>query len=225
MSTPWAELDERAWQLYAGVHRLLLRLAGQVSDEVLTGARTMLAQGDLAYLPDTVTMAAAEHGVPLAAREVGVLRELLAAIGPGGEPAAVDQVTISDADPVPVHRFFPDSADPVRVPAGADLSAGDADDAVFDLTDQLVTDALSEHQGVVTVLRAWRSGPLRRRRVYLAEVEPGVPAWEVALEAQTELAAMGERDPQVEVYWRGEEPPPYQRAARDAAVVLWRAAT
>lgn len=227
MSAGWGELDDRAWHLYAGVHRLLLRLAGQVSDEVLTGARAMLAQGDLSYLPDTLTMAAVEHGAPLTVWEVGILRDLLVALGIDAEPAAMDRVAIADVVPAGVHRFFPDAADPVRVPAGLDLSDGVPAEfgrleGLFDLTDQLVTDALGQHSGVVGVWRAWRSGPVRRRRVYLAEVEPGVPVWKLTLEAQTELAQSGERDPQVEVYWYGDELPPYQRAARDGAVLLWR---
>ena len=62
--------DERVERIFRGVHRLLLRLAGRVPDELLTHARSMLAEGDLPYLPDTLTGAAAVlrsgtgHGAP-----------------------------------------------------------------------------------------------------------------------------------------------------------------
>ncbi|GAA3544923.1 hypothetical protein GCM10022419_026440 [Nonomuraea rosea] len=246
MSAEWAELDDGAWQLYGGLHRLLLRLAGRVPDELLTRARTMLAVGDLSYLPETVTMAALEYGVPLTAQELGLLREVFTALGIEGEPAGIDRVPTTDptpdapptnaidrvnaADPAPAtgHRFSPDLAEPPRIPAGLDLTDGvpvelaDLEDELFDLHDHLVVDALSEHTGVVAVLRAWRSGPGGRRRVYLAEVDPGVMAWELTLEAQTELRQLGEDDPQAEVYWTGDDLPPYHRAARAAATVLWK---
>jgi hypothetical protein len=271
VSAEWAELDDGAWQLYGGLHRLLLRLAGQVPDELLTRARTMLAVGDLSYLPETVTMAALEYGVPLTPQELGLLREVFTALGIEGEPAGIDRVPTADttpdatppanaadpenasdpadtADPENAadaanathpenaagptlatgHRFSPDSAEPSRIPAGLDLTDGvpvelaDLEDELFDLHDHLVVDALSEHTGVVAVLRAWRSGPEGRRRVYLAEVDPGVMAWELTLEAQTELRQLGEDDPQAEVYWTGDDLPPYHRAARAAATVLWK---
>ncbi|MEU4538714.1 hypothetical protein AB0G15_28080 [Streptosporangium sp. NPDC023825] len=228
MSAGWAELDDRAWRLYGGVHRLLLRLAGQLPDELITRARTMLAEGDLAYLPDTVTIAAAEAGVGLTAQEVGVLREVFVALGLEGEPTAADEITLTTTTPATGHIFSPDSARPARVPAGLDLTDGvpgevaDLEDDLFDLTDHLVVDALSENAGVVAVRRAWRDGSGERRRVYLVEVDPGVPAWELALEGQKEAAQMGESDPQVEVYWSGDDLPPYHRSAIEAAILLWR---
>lgn len=237
MSADWAELDDGAWRLYGGVHRLLLRLAGQVPDELLTRARTMLAVGDLSYLPETLTTAALEYGVPLTSQELGLLREVFVALGIEGEPAGIDRVATTDTTPdatpatdasAPEHRFSPDSAEPPRIPAGLDLTEGvpaevaGLEDELFDLHDHLVVDALSEHTGVVAILRAWRSGSEGRRRIYLAEVDPGVMAWELTLEAQTELRQLGENDPQVEVYWTGDDLPPYHRAARAAATVLWR---
>ncbi len=54
------------------------------------------------------------------------------------------------------------------------------------------------------------------------EVDPGVPAWEAALEGQTEAEQLGENDPRVEVYWSGDDLPPYHRAAIEAAALLWR---
>ncbi|GAB2958937.1 hypothetical protein ACFMQL_11265 [Nonomuraea fastidiosa] len=230
MSTPWGALDDRAWRLYAGVHRLLIRLAGRLPDEVVTRARTMLAAGDLAYLPDMLTLAAAENGVSLTAGDLDLLRDVLAALGLDGEPAGAAAVPPQDGTEAPGYAFSPDSVRPPRIPPGLDLSSGvppesaDLEDDLFDLTDHLVVDALSERAGVVTVRRAWRAtldGSGAPHRVYLAEVDPGVAAWELTAEAQTEMDQMDEPDPQVEVYWTGDDLPPYHRAALTAAVLLW----
>ncbi|MFC7647391.1 hypothetical protein ACFQX6_47885 [Streptosporangium lutulentum] len=119
MSAEWAELDDRARQLYGGVHRLLLRLASQLPDELITRARTMLAEGDLAYLPDAVMIAAAEGGVGLTAQEVGVLREVFAALGLEGEPTAADEVTLTTSTPVTGHTFSPRRSGPRACPPGS----------------------------------------------------------------------------------------------------------
>lgn len=222
MRVDWAELDERAWRLYSGAHRLLLRLAGQVPDELITRARTMLARGDLSYVPDTVTMAAVENEVALTAEEVAVLREMLAALGGDGDPTGADAVAITTVTPATGHGFSPDAAHGLDLTDGVPGEFADLEDELFDLTDHLVADALSERAGVVEVRRAWRADPGGPRRVYLAEVDPGVPAWELTLEAQAELLEMDEPDPQVEVYWTGDALPPYHRSAHAAATVLWR---
>ncbi|MDR8412963.1 hypothetical protein MTP10_30050 [Nonomuraea sp. 3-1Str] len=60
------------------------------------------------------------------------------------------------------------------------------------------------------------------RRVYLAEAAPGVPAWDLTVDAQRELVQMGMDSPQVEVYWSGDDLPPYHRTARTGAALLWR---
>ncbi|WP_326633869.1 hypothetical protein OIE67_49925 [Nonomuraea fuscirosea] len=224
----WAELDDRGLRLYTGLHRMLLRLAGQLPDELISRARALLAEGELAYLPDAVTIAAAEAGVALTAGEIEVLREVFTALGLDGEPAAAGEVTLTTTTPATGHTFSPDSVRPPRVPAGIDLSGGvpgelaELEDDLFDLTDHLVVDALSERPGVVAVRRAWRDGSPGPRRVFLVEVDPGVPAWEAALEGQTEAEQLGESDPRVEVYWTGDDLPPYHRAAIEAAALLWR---
>ncbi|MCG5220953.1 hypothetical protein [Streptosporangium sp. KLBMP 9127] len=237
MSAEWAELDEEAWRVFGGMHLLLLRLAGQVPDDLLTHVRTMLAVGDLAALPDAVSVAAVEFGVPLTAAEVELLRRVPVVLGiGGGEPVGVDQVTIGDAGPEVGHRFAPVPPHVLaragtRIPAELDLTGAppadlaDLADELRDLTDDLVADALAEHGGVVAVWRTWRFGPQGppdgARRVYLAEVEPGVRAWEVTLAAQRELLQMDEDSPQVEVYWTGDDLPPYHLAARAATTLLW----
>ncbi|MGW0810748.1 hypothetical protein [Nonomuraea sp. NPDC002799] len=213
-----AEQEETVKRILAGLHRLLLRLAGRVPDEFLFHARSMLAEGDLAYLPDTLSGAAAGLAVSLTPADAGVLRDVLVAFGAGEEPAAMERVPSCAIVPETGHRFAPAAPDLTGGPA--DVSAGPAD-----LMDALVVDALTEHDGVIAVWRAWRFGsggrPQDGRRVYLAEVEPGVPAWELTMDAQRELVLMEVDSPQVEVYWAGDDLPPYHRTARAAATPLW----
>ncbi|MFC7649921.1 hypothetical protein ACFQX6_63490 [Streptosporangium lutulentum] len=118
MSAEWAELDDRTWQLYSGVHRMLLRLV-RLPDELITRARAMLAEGDLSYLPDAVTIAAVEGGVPLTAEEVEVLREVFTVLGLEGEPTASGEVTLTTTTPATGHTFSPDSVRPPRVPSAS----------------------------------------------------------------------------------------------------------
>jgi hypothetical protein len=247
VAAEWPEMDEGGWRVFGGLHRLLLRLAGRVPDEWLTHTRRLLCEGDTIYLPDTVTGGVAQLGVPLMATEVELLHYVMEALGsPGEELAAVEHVSISDVTPATDHRFYP--APPVilasvgtRMPASLDLTGGDSDDLrdlpddlpdhadlsgeLTDQTDQLVVDALAETAGVVGVWRAWRFGPggppKDGRPVYLVEVDPGVRAWDVAHDAQGELAGEGEESPQVEVYWTGDDLTPYHRAARAGSALLW----
>jgi hypothetical protein len=48
-------------------------------------------------------------------------------------------------------------------------------------------------------------------------------AWDIAGNVQRSLERRGAVDPQVEVFWTGEELPPYHRAALAGAALLWQA--
>ena len=76
MADARAELGEQGWRFFSGMHELLLRVAGRVPDEWLTLMRGKLAGGDLAELPDHVSGAAVELGLPLTVGEVALLREI-----------------------------------------------------------------------------------------------------------------------------------------------------
>ncbi|MFI6501723.1 hypothetical protein [Nonomuraea typhae] len=206
MTADWADLDDEAWRVYGGLHRMLVRLAGQVPDDLLAHARSLLGSGEFDALPDIVTAAAAELGVSLTEGEMRLLRDIVTALGDDQPPTGADQVTVAEATPRTGHVFTPR-------PPGLDEDG--------DLTDDLVVDALSLHDGLVVVRRAWRSGVGRGRRVYLAEVDPGVRAWDLAAEGQAELAAMDDDAPQMEVFWTGDDLPPYHRAALAGSAVLW----
>ncbi|WP_329086222.1 hypothetical protein [Streptosporangium sp. NBC_01469] len=229
MAAESREPDEAVRRTFEGLHRLLLRLAGRVPDEFVSHARSMLAEGDLDYLPDALSGATAGLGVSLTMADAELLRDVLQALGGGENPAAMERTPISDVIPETGHLFAPALPEVLAsagtsVPAALDLE-GDLG-GLTDLTDDLVVDALIEHAGVVAVWRAWRFGPGEPpqawRRVYLAEVEPGIPAWELTMDAQRELVQMRVAAPQVEVYWSGDDLPSYHRRARTAATLLWR---
>ncbi|WP_406319535.1 hypothetical protein OHA77_19690 [Streptosporangium sp. NBC_01639] len=223
------EPDDAVRRIFEGLHRLLFRLGGRVPDEFVSHTRSMLAEGDLAYLPDTLSGATAGLGVSLTTADAEILRATLGEFGAGEEPATVRRIPISEVIPETDHLFvpaLPEAPASAGTPVPAAPDPEDARGGPTDLTDDLVVDALTEHAGVVAVWRAWRFGPGEppqdARRVYLAEVDPGTPAWDLAMDAQRELVQMGENAPQVEVYWSGDELPPYHRTARAAAALLWR---
>jgi hypothetical protein len=242
------ELGEE-WPLFVSVHRMLLRLAGQLPDEWLSHTRALFGGGDLRDVPEAVSGALAETGVTLTAAEVELLRRVLVALGdpPSDSPVRLDEVAVSEVTPATGHRFVPASPDLLavageRLPANLDLTGG-ASESLWDLPEDLahledladdLTDvkdsgaaiSLSYGGGTVGVWRAWRlgpdggDGPPVSRRVYLAEVDPGVPAWEVETEARRALRRDGEDFPQVEVYWTGDELAPYHRTALANAALL-----
>ncbi|MEV0698776.1 hypothetical protein AB0I53_12785 [Saccharopolyspora sp. NPDC050389] len=231
MTGEWAELDDEAWRIFAGLHRVLLRLAGRFPDELTTHARRMLGGGDLAYLPDTVLGSAAELGLSMPEADVELLRNTLAVMRIPGAPAGADQVRIATDTPATEHRFAPvrpelQAAAGDRIPPGLGLTGGapaelaDLAADLTDLADDLVVDGLSEQDGVVAIRRAWRLAPGLAAQVYLVEVAPHVRAWDLVLVAHRELAELGEEHSQVEVFWTGDDLPPYHRAAQAGSALL-----
>ncbi|TYB95960.1 hypothetical protein FXF53_23290 [Micromonospora sp. WP24] len=236
-----------ASQFFADVHRMLTRLAGRVPDEMLTRLRELFGSGDLRYLPDAVSVAAVELDVPLTPADRDLLAHILDVLDvPGGKPQLFDRVPVA-ADPSAVgpFRFLPVrpavlvEAGP-RVPPRLDLTGGDPDDltdlppelrSLADLANRLTDSSddtamvtLTIEPGVMGVWRAWRVGTdhdATGRPVYLAEVAPGVPAWDLAYDTQRSLAEDGDPAPQVEVWWTGDALPAYHRLALAGAALLW----
>ncbi|MEU1603556.1 hypothetical protein [Micromonospora matsumotoense] len=239
----WGEADD----LFAAVHRMLLRLAGRLPDEVVTHLRKFLGNGDLRYLPDAVSVATVQYAVPLSAADRELLAHVLLALdAPGGEPQLYDEVPVSEeVPPVGAFRFLPARAAVVEraggwLPNPLDLTGGDPEDLTalparlsdladlaYELTDRIddrLMDNVSRHPGVRGIWRAWRlavGGSSAEQRVCLVELSPGMRAWDITYDAQCALAEKGEEAPQVETFWAGEPLPPYQRAALAGAALLW----
>lgn len=234
-------------QLLAEAHRMLLRLAGRLPDEMLPALRALLGTGDLRYLPDAVSVATVQYDVPVTPADKELLDRILVMLDvPGDEPQLFDRVPVAEQPPTPgPFRFLPvppalaaRAAD--RIPERLDLTNGEAElpltdlpadlahleDLARELTDPVdvrAVDRLSIEDGVRGVWRTWRlpadgTGP--GRRVYLVELDPGVPAWEVTYEVQREATTEAEPAPQVESFWTGEPLGGYHRAALAGAALL-----
>ncbi|MEV4843017.1 hypothetical protein AB0K20_07335 [Micromonospora matsumotoense] len=240
----WDEADD----LFAAVHRMLLRLAGRLPDEVVAQLREFLGNGDLRHLPDAVSVATVQYAVAVPAADKELLARILLALGvPGGEPERYDEIPVADeVPPLGAFRFLPVPAAVAeragdRLPVPLDLTGGgDPEDLTvlparlgpladlaYELTDRIDDrwmDNVSRHPGVRRIWRAWRldaGSPPAQRRVCLAELSPGVRAWDITHDAQRALADKGEQAPQVETFWAGEPLPPYHRAALAGAALLW----
>lgn len=234
--------DPVVWRIWGGLHRLLFRLGGLMPDDWLTHTRKMLATGDLAYLPDTISGSVAQVGVALTPAEVELLPYVLVALGVDVvPPTTLEMVQVSEVTPPTQHRFLPVA--PAlwerageRIGTSLDLTGGASEiltdlpddmahlaDLADDLTDMQddVAVAVLRDDGVAGIWRAWRVGPEGEWRVYLAEVTPGVRAWELTHDAQEALKRHGERYPPVEVYWSGDQLTPYHEAARAGSALLW----
>jgi hypothetical protein len=194
------------WPIWAPLHRVLLGLAGRMPDDWLARQRDALADCDVVYLPDTIAGSVITAGVPLTEPDLTALRAAQAAINGPGQGELIDQVTVVAQIPATGHAF----------------SASGPGRRLVLLDDTAL--ALADRDDVVRVARACRTGPgpdASPRWVYLAEYDPGAPAWTASAQLR-ELALDAESTPAVESYWSGEELPPYLRSALDHAVVLWQ---
>ncbi|MGW4460878.1 hypothetical protein [Micromonospora sp. NPDC004704] len=218
-------------------------------DEWLTHTRRMLGSGDLNYLPDTVSGSMLELGLPLRAAEAELLRYTLVALGIEGDPpAGLHLVRISEEPTPPTdHRFYPAPPKVLlsagdRIPPSLDLTGGDPlalaelpadlahlDDLARDLTDLkddgVVAVSIAGEDETIALWRSWRFGPdgppVDGQRVYLVEVDPDTHSSRITHELQDGLLEDGEKNPQVEVFWTGDELTPYHRAALAGAARLW----
>ncbi|WP_020523138.1 hypothetical protein [Catelliglobosispora koreensis] len=179
--------------LSAGLHRLLLRLAGWLPAENLTYARGWLGEGDLAKTVDAIVAWQEELGYGLSAAETSLMREVLQELGFGPGDVPIGQVTEAAAPRATFTSAGPESS----------------------LIDGAAVDYLSRQPGVTNVWRAWRNGD---RRVYLAQATPETAVWDIAVGAQRYLVALGEDFPQVEIFWNMGELTEYTQNV----LLLWR---
>lgn len=200
------------------LHGVLLRLAGKVSDDLISRARTWLADGNTADVAQAVSFAVRAQDVPLVQEDVALLSEVLAAAG--ADASALAQARIAELDPAPPYGFGPTPPD-VATSAGADGTPTDE-------VDRAAVDAASAEAGLRGVWRAWRSpaggSPWPPpRRVYLIETDTGADLAALTGRLQQRLAAAGEINPQVETFPLGADLPTYQRLARAYGQLIWAA--
>ena len=220
----------------ASFHRLLLRMAGRLPDELITEARRWLAGGELVEIAQAVVFAAVAVRVGLTEAEVTLLTETLASAGEDID--ALADVERSDADPHPLYGLAPVAPDVLAeygdaVPYSIDLTLpysgpGGADDVDMAIAAAVGTE-LFNGAPVTALWRTWRFPAIDSqwpppRRVYLVQAGEVAALPGLAARLQEALEAAGETDPQAEVFHDAEELPAYQRAALGFATLLWTAA-
>ena len=193
----------------AGLHGLLLRLAGRLPDELLTESRRWLAAGETDDVRRAVTSSLLTGRIPVTAADAELLGGELAVGGP--PPLAYAFSPVGPGVPTGDLPYSLDLTGPWQGPGGLD----DIDRAAI---------AAAELQGVWGVWRSWRYPAQETRwpsprRVYLVRAgENPVPA---AAAIQAALSAAGERDPQVEAYGDDDELSDYQHTALTYSALLW----
>jgi hypothetical protein len=197
-------------------HALLLRLAGRIPDDLLSGARRRLAEGDIREAMRALTGRLAEEPVPLLAGELAAMRVLAA--DPGALPDA------RPAAELPELPFAFRELDPF---GGADADA--MDDAVA---------AVAEGHGVAGLWRTWRyriddpdadqgaatvtidpDDPGQAYRVYIVQVEQANVSRALCRDLLRAIDDMGRAG--AEVILPGDEPSPYQDMALAKSLLLW----
>lgn len=214
----------------AGIHDMLLRLAGRFPDELLTQARTWLAEGALVDLARTLVSTATAQQLSLHPRDIELLAGLLSQAGVDTkEASALSRLEYDTLPPYVFQPVTPEKADAIRqrgatVPAALDLTTQVPPST--DPVDLAAIDAVATQHGVLGLWRTWRlaaggaSWP-PPRRIYLVEVADPAARPQLTQDLQIALAGAGEMAPQVEVSALGETPPYYQRAARGSGALLW----
>ena len=215
-------------------HGLLARLAGRAPDGLLTESRRWLATHDTVTMAVAVASYAASARLPLAARDVALVRALLAGAGLGTATAA--KIETIDGEPPLDHAFAP--VPPAEAAALADRIGHCLDltvppvpgqpEGLVDELDIAAAQSAAAVPGAAAYWRAWRSpadaAPWPRPvRIHLLAVESGTAPYLAAAALQEELADLGERDPQVEAFALDDELPAYQRTARARGALLWTA--
>lgn len=208
---PTDEPTDELWPVMSGLHRVLLRLAGRMPDDWMVAARTMLGDYEVGYLPDAISGAVATAGVSLPAEDIALLRRLHSQFAGPRPPAGVDRIPVAPYLPPVAYRF---------------AASRDGEAAQTDTHDDSAETVAGTEPAVVALRRAWRTDPAGSAppvRVYLVEVDPGAEAWVIGQDIAGLLDWSPERPaPQIEVYWTGEELPPYHQAALAGSMVVWQ---
>jgi hypothetical protein len=198
----------------AELHRILLRVAGSATDELIATARVRLGLGRSGDVVGMLAYAAVAFRIPMAEEDVEVLRSALVVAGDDGHLAGIHR--LDRLGPLPCLTFSPHRPD--RAVAG---DGGDGLDKA-----DVATIARDEDAAVQGVWRAWRSPGLDTvwpppRRVFLVQASPPEALAVLAARWTQQLARAGEPSAQVEVFSDAQQLAPYQRAALASSTLLW----
>ncbi|MCD5348922.1 hypothetical protein [Kineosporia mesophila] len=215
-------------------HELLLRVAGTVSDDLISEARGWLAEGQSADVAQALGFFALTGQVPMTAADAALMMNELIADGQEFEALAdLELVGPDDTRPLPwvfsPVRIIPDDP-PQLVPVTLDLTTEPAE-VVHDQIDAAAVVAVAAETTAAGLWRAWRAPiddapwPAPRRVFVVSVVADADPDELPRLAARIQLAllAAGEDAPQVEVCQEDRPVPVYQTAACAHAALLWAA--
>lgn len=220
------------------LHRLLLRLAGRVPDDLISEARSWLAGGQHVDVAQALAFGTVASAVSVELADIEVLAGVLTEGGAGVE--VLDDVPRGSADGYPPYTMAPVAPEILAeqgdaVPACLDLTGAYPNPWGADRIDEAASAAVAAFDGQVRLVGLWRAWryPANQspwpapRRVYLVETggECAPERLPVVTNAvQDALIEAGERDPQVEVVVAGEDEPVYQAWVRGYGALLWAAA-
>jgi hypothetical protein len=195
-------------------HRLLLRLAGRIPDDVISDCRRRLGDDDVDGATRAVTAAVAFGHTTLTRDDLDLLTEVVDAVGQ--DAPSLSTVDIREEDAVIRYVFM------ARRPDDDSGTARDQGDDV----DRAMLGVLTADSPIRAAWRTWRlvsdggSWP-PPKRVYVVEIDADVEPAPVTAYLQAVAAAAGEPEPQVEVYPVHAVLPSYQHLARAYGALLW----
>ncbi|WP_157562767.1 hypothetical protein [Micromonospora chokoriensis] len=229
------QVVEASTDQVAAFHALLLRMSGRLPDELTTAARRWLAEGEFVEIAQAVLFSALAARLPMTEGDLSLLSATL--VEAGEDTEALADIERTDDDPLPPYGVAPVSPDELdehgsAVPYSIDLTVPyDGPGAADDVDRAAVAAAEAQRNDGVAVAalwRAWRFPAIDAqwpppRRIYLlqSDDEAAVPA--LAVHLQDALEAVGETDPQVEVFVDPDELPAYQRNTLGFSTLLWTA--
>lgn len=184
------------------LHDMLLRLAGNASDNVVAQARTWLSEGKVVDVAKTVAFAARQQPLPLTERDTAVLA-VLGADAPQGSGDNGWEAAMQWA-------FGPLPEDMAKSVAKQEKA---------------LTTALQDEPDVRGVWRAWRrpsdGAPFPAPSAVYVVLATSPEFHELAGRLQAVLVRAGQATPCVEVVGPDHDLPYYQRMARAYADLVW----
>ncbi|MEU4776499.1 hypothetical protein [Micromonospora sp. NPDC023633] len=212
------------------MHALLLRLAGSLSDRVLTDARDALAAGRRLDVVQAVAFEAISQPLQLDADEIAAMREELALSGGDIDLGLALEELRGERPPAP-WQFLSDLPTTQEELASMVLPQDRTVDPVdlLDPVDRALLAAASAIPTVRAVWRAWRmpstarpwQDPVRVVVVSVDDTSDSLPATSAQL--RQVMVEAGDDEAQVEVCWAGVEAPYYQTLVRSSGSLLWAA--
>ncbi|MGW7365829.1 hypothetical protein ACWGI8_20910 [Streptomyces sp. NPDC054841] len=212
--------------------RLLLRLSGLATDELMVKARQWLADQEWTNFARGVAFEAVRFRIPLDMEDLALLDRML--LEAGADRTALDGLELREAEPLPMFVFTtdPDPApdgDWSMAPPTLFVTSDPRTEGTADPVDDTAVSAVRD--SALGLWRSWRHAAdgstwPRPERVYVVEVPAGAEAVEMVeltARVQSQLAAVAGQDVQVEVVATREVATSYQVMARNYGLLLWDA--